>query len=110
MVPGNSTNKYVKVEDYTMAFLTCYTRKPDKALYYDPKLAYSMHLAISEDASKWTPLNHNSGVLFARATENEDGSLHAKSLKHPFIFQAKDNRYGVVAVRTEGAGEKDESS
>ena len=56
--------------------ILCYTRKPIDEFYYDPKLAYSMHLAL-EGEGGFQALNHNSGVLFARATENEDGSLTA---------------------------------
>ena len=58
--------------------LLCYTRKPDEMLYYGPRLAYSMHIALREGDGKYIPLNHNSGVLFARATENADGSFHYK--------------------------------
>ena len=32
-----------------MAYLLNYTRKPISKQLYDPKLAYSMHLAVSED-------------------------------------------------------------
>lgn len=92
-----------------MAFLLNYTREPINEVIYDARLAYSMHLAMSEDGKKFEALNHNSGVLFVRATENEDGSLNAKSIKNPFIFQCRDG-YGVVAVRTGADGEKDEES
>ena len=58
-----------------MAYLLSYTRLPVDSVIYDPRLAYSMHLAISEDGENYQALNHNSGVLFVKATENEDGSL-----------------------------------
>ena len=32
--------------------LVIYTRQPSKELYYDPRLAYSMHLAYVEDGYK----------------------------------------------------------
>lgn len=67
---------------------------------YAPKLAYSMHLAYSENGADYRPLNHNSGVLFALATENEHGQLQAKSLKNPYLFERPDGTFGVVAVRT----------
>ena len=70
-----------------MAYLLNYTRLPINSELYDPKLAYSMHLAISEDGKEYKALNHNSGVLFLKATENENGSLNPKSLKNPFLFQ-----------------------
>ena len=91
-----------------MAYLLCYTREPIDEIYYDPRLAYSMHLALSEDGKKWQALNHNSGVLFPKATENEDGSLNPKSLHMPRIFAKADGTYGVVAKRAGGDGEEEE--
>ncbi len=81
-----------------------YTRKPIDSVHYDARIAYSMHLAIRE-GDGFTALNHNSGVLFALATENEDGSLNPKCLRNPFITEkkTKDGFY-VLAVRTDGEG------
>ena len=93
-----------------MAILLNYTRKPISSTLYDPKLAYSMHLALKNEDGSFQALNHNSGVLFVKATENEDGSLNAKSLKNPYVFELQGETYGVVAVRTEGEGEPDEES
>lgn len=93
-----------------MAYLLNYTREPMDGMIYGPKLAYSMHLALSEDGRTYQALNHNSGILFAKATENGDGSLNAKSLKNPWLFSLEDGRFGVVAVRVEGEGEDDEES
>lgn len=87
----------------------CYTRKPVDEFYYDPRLAYSMHLAIEENG-RFEPLNHNSGVLFVKATENEDGSLNPKSIRNPYLFAMKDGGFGVLAVRTDGDGGEDEES
>ena len=70
-----------------MAYLLSYTRLPVDSVIYDPRLAYSMHLAISEDGENYQALNHNSGVLFVKATENEDGSLTPWSLKNPVILE-----------------------
>jgi GH43 family beta-xylosidase len=91
-------------------YVLCYTRKPQEDIIYSPKLAYSMHLACSEDGTNFKELNHNSGVLFAKATENSDGTLKAKSLKNPYIFYMADGTFGIVAVRTEADGEYDEQS
>lgn len=91
-------------------FVLCYTREPQDEQVYAPKLAYSMHLAYSEDGTHYQELNHNSGILFASATENPNGSLSAKSLKNPYLFELKDGSFGVVAVRTEPEGEPDERS
>ncbi|MCC3372027.1 family 43 glycosylhydrolase [Cohnella sp. REN36] len=91
-------------------FILCYTREVQNEQIYAPKLAYSMHLAYSEDGKRYRPLNHNSGVLFALATENPNGSLSAKCLRHPYLFRMADGAYGVVAVRTEPDGGPDVSS
>ncbi len=90
-----------------MPYLLSYTREPIDNVYYDPRLAYSLHLAVSADAATaFTPLNHNSGVLFAKATENPDGSLNPKTIKAPVIF-ADCQSYGVAALPYGGDGEDD---
>lgn len=91
-------------------YVLCYTREPQEELIYAPKLAYSMHLAYSEDGQSYEALNHNSGVLFVKATENSDGSLNAKSLKNPYLFHMADDTFGVVAIRTEADGTYDAES
>lgn len=93
-----------------MAYLLNYTREPINSLLYDPRLAYSMHLAISEDGKTYQALNHNSGVLFVKATENADGSLNPKSLKKPWLFHLPGQQFGIVAIRTGADGEDDEES
>ncbi|MDF2985531.1 MAG: alpha-N-arabinofuranosidase [Eubacterium sp.] len=91
-------------------YILCYTREPQDGMIYSEKLAYSMHLAYSEDGRKFEPLNHNSGVLFAKATDNHDKTMKAKSLKKPYIFRMADGSFGIVAVRTCAEGEADEES
>lgn len=93
-----------------MAYLLNYTREPMDGMIYGPRLAYSMHLAVSRDGKGYQALNHNSGVLFVKATENEDGSLNPKSLKNPRLFVLPDHRFGVAAVRIEGDGGEDPES
>ena len=88
-------------------YVMCYTRRPDQSLYYEERLAYSMHLALKEGEGAFQPLNHNSGVLFARATENEDGSLNPKSLRDPVLYRRPDGGFGVRAVRIEGDGDEE---
>lgn len=80
-------------------FLLGYTREPINNILYDERLAYSLHLALSEDGVTYKSVNHNSGVLFALATENKDGSVNPMSIKNPCIFAMKDGGYGVIAVR-----------
>lgn len=92
-----------------MTKLWCYTREPIDSVYYDARLAYSMHLMLEEDG-KLLVLNHNSGVLFAKATENEDGSLNPKSIRYPYIHSRKEGGYEVMAIRTLADGEPDAES
>ncbi len=94
-----------------MAYLLNYTREPmEDDMLYGPRLAYSMHLAVSRDGKEFRALNHNSGVLFVKATENEDGSLNPKSLKNPWLFTLPDGRFGIAGVRIQGDGGEDEES
>ncbi|ULO05262.1 family 43 glycosylhydrolase [Paenibacillus sp. 19GGS1-52] len=91
-------------------YILCYTRLPQEDMEYAPRLAHSMHLAYCSDGLLFQELNHNSGVLFAKATENEDGTLRAKSLKNPYLFHTAEGNFGVIAVRTEAEGEADAES
>lgn len=86
--------------------LLCYTRTPMEDEIYSAKLAFSLHLALQE-ADGIVPLNHNSGILYAKATQNPDGTLNAKSLKNPWIFSMADGTFGVVAQRIEPDGSDD---
>ena len=87
-----------------MAYLLSYTRLPIDNILYDPRLAYSMHLALSEDGETYQALNHNSGVLFVKATDNEDGSVTPWSLINPVMFAMEDG-YGVIAQRIGSEGD-----
>lgn len=91
-------------------YILCYTRKPQEGAIYSEKLALSMHLAFSVDGVNFEALNHNSGVLFAKATDHEDGTMNAKSLKCPYLFQLENGLFGVIAIRTEAEGGDDEQS
>lgn len=91
-------------------YVLCYTRLPKEDIIYSPKLAYSMHLGYSEGGKYFKDLNHNSGVLFAKATDNEDGTMNAKSLKNPYIFYMADGNFGVVSIRIEADGGNDKES
>lgn len=105
-------------------YVLCYTREPQDGMIYSEKLAYSMHLAVQRDGEQLMELNHNSGVLFAKSTQNEDGTLNAKSLLMPYLFRidkkvqaiSKEAQtipnevFGVIAIRTEPDGSNDEQS
>ena len=89
-----------------MPYLLSYTRKPIDNILYDARLACSMHIAVSTDGTRYKALNHNSGILFGKATENADGSLNPKALRKPYILEA-DGHYEIIALRTAGDGEAD---
>lgn len=90
--------------------LLCYTRTPKEDAIYSAKLAYSIHLALLETDGSIVPLNHNSGILYAKATQNPNGTLNAKSLKNPWVFSMEDGSFGVVACRIEPDGRDDQSA
>lgn len=115
--------------------LLSYTRKPKEDIIYGSKMAYSMHLAYRGADGKFHPFHHNEGLLYAKALQNpEDGTLDARSLKKPWVFElcekgrissARKNSdngavcdsteicrggYGIMAVRTGAEGEPDEDS
>ncbi|MBO4750027.1 MAG: family 43 glycosylhydrolase [Lachnospiraceae bacterium] len=87
--------------------IASYVRQPLEDAVYAKRLAYSCHLALQDEAGSFYALNHNSGVLFVKATENQDGSLNPKSMKNPWLFSRKEGGYGVFAVRTLANGETD---
>ena len=81
-----------------MAFLLSYTRKEIDSVFYDARLAFSLHLAVSKDGKNFVALNHNSGVLFAKASENDDGSLNPKTLGFPIFLSKNDlQELGIVS-------------
>ncbi len=86
--------------------LLSYTRQPIDNIYYDPRIAYSMHLALSEDGVTFEALNHNSGVLFAKAVLNPDGTLHPKTLREPVLYE-ENGLFHVAAILTGPEGEAD---
>ena len=72
-----------------MPFLLSYMRKEIDSVFYDARLAFSLHLAVSKDGKNFVALNHNSGILFAKASENDDGSLKPKTLGFPVVLKQK---------------------
>ncbi len=90
--------------------LICYTRTPLDSYIYSEKLAYSVHLALQEEDGTILPLNHNSGIVYARATQNADGTLNAKNLRNPRLFVTKEGTYGICAERIEPDGTADPSA
>jgi len=107
----NKDSIYVEGADMRVSnYVLCYTREPQEDIIYAKRLAYSMHLAYSQDGVQYEALNHNSGVLFAKATDNENRTMNPKSLRCPYVFALQDGSYGVVAIRTTADGDADEES
>lgn len=92
-----------------MAFVFAYI-KPGEGCYDDSNYPghvakncdweHAVHLALSRDGVRYTPLRNNTGVLFARGTFDEgphEGTT--KTLIDPWIFRMQDGTFGVLAVR-----------
>ncbi len=88
------------------ARLLVYTRQPLHEDIYAPKLAHSVHLALIE-GDECTPLNHNSGVVYARAVPGDMGVLHPYSLRHPWLTKLPCGQWAIVAERIECDGSAD---
>jgi hypothetical protein len=85
-----------------------YTRDPEKD--YTESLSNSIHLACKKGEEKFQPLNRNYGILFAKATINEDNVIKEKGLKNPYLFQRAEGSFGILAIRVNGQGEADTES
>lgn len=107
----NSTKKKsftVQVLPKGSGYILGYTREKDDSMkrngkvhgMYQSAVTDSLHLGYSGDGKTYEPLNHNTGVLFAK-NEGEK----TKVLKQPYIFRRKDGGFGVLAVRMDEAGE-----
>lgn len=88
-----------------MKRILAYTREPLDGQIYSHKLAKSLHLAL-DLGDGFKPLNYNYGILFARATSNEDLTLNAKNLDLPYIFRKADGSFGIVAISLSADMEK----
>lgn len=88
----------------------CYTREALADEVYAKRLGLSMHLAYENEKGKYIPLHHNEGILYVKATHCSDGTMVAKSLRNPYLFETVDGNFGVLAVRTDSEGESDTQS
>lgn len=86
-----------------------YTRTPIKNVY-SSHLAYSVHMAYSDDGTVYTPLNKNYGIVFATSTIAPDDTINEKGLKKPYLFYTADRKFGLVAIRVNADGTNDEES
>lgn len=88
--------------------LLFYTREPQADNIYAPKLADSVHFALI-DGGDCQPLLHNSGIVYARAVPQADGSLHPYSLREPWLIRREDG-WHLLARRIETDGTPDAAS
>ena len=86
-----------------------YTRTPVPN-FYSSHLAYSVHMAYSSDGTIYQALNQNYGILFVKATIAADNTLNEKGLKKPYLFHTADGGFGIVAIRVNADGSRDEES
>ncbi|MBP7175074.1 MAG: family 43 glycosylhydrolase [Thermoclostridium sp.] len=86
-----------------------YTRTPVPKLY-SSHLAYSVHMAYSKDGDHYEALNQNYGILFVKSTVAPDNTLNEKGLKKPYLFLLANGGFGIVAVRINADGSRDEES
>lgn len=91
-----------------MAYLLAYTKKGEGC--YRILITLDMldiivtgtgeHLALSEDGKNFTPLRNNTGILFAKASFEEDEFVGVtKTLVDPWICCGEDGIFYVLAVR-----------
>lgn len=95
-----------------MAYAAVYTRKGEE--YYNSgnsenykglvakncDVFDAVHIAISYDKSRFTPMRNNTGILFPKADFSEEavGGI-TKTLWDPWVFRYEDGSFGICAVR-----------
>lgn len=99
---GNDMN-----EKQLMSKILVYTRIPSDD--YTESLSNSIHFAFcNTEEANFEPLNRNYGILFAKATIDEQNIIHEKGLKKPYIFRCHNGSFGIVAIRVTKEGEDDQ--
>lgn len=87
----------VLVMEKTAEYVMSYTRSGGS------EITDSMHLGYSSDGKSYTALHNNTGILFAKADLEDNGTNPVwgvtKMLRSPYLFRMADNKIGVVAVR-----------
>jgi GH43 family beta-xylosidase len=56
------------------------------------------------------PLNRNYGILFAKATIDEQNIIQEKGLMNPYLFRSPSGTFGIIAVRVSKEGQDDVES
>ncbi len=84
-----------------------YARTPAPG-QYPAGLAYSIHLAYSDDGVHFHPLNQNYGAVFAVGSVRADDTIRPRGVKEPVVFRMEDGRYAVTALPVNEDGSPDE--
>ncbi|HOV41090.1 MAG TPA: Ig-like domain-containing protein, partial [Oscillospiraceae bacterium] len=82
-----------------------YTRKPKDD--YTESLSNSIHFAYCKEEACFEPLNRNYGILFAKATVDEQNVIHEKGIKSPYLFRDPSGLFGIIAIRVAKEGKDD---
>lgn len=92
-----------------MAYLLAYTKKGEGCypdfnypghVGYNCDWEHAMHLALSEDGVHFTPLRNNTGILFAKASFEENEFVGVtKTLIDPWICRDADGTFQILSVR-----------
>ncbi|MCH5333002.1 MAG: Ig-like domain-containing protein, partial [Agathobacter sp.] len=98
----------VEMKENGQAYLLAYTRTADPAAY-PQGLAGSLHLAYSRDGEYFYPLHENYGILFVSGEISTEDTIVPKGMKNPWIFRLAEEGYGVLAVRVDGNGDRDDA-
>jgi GH43 family beta-xylosidase len=89
--------------------LLVYTRDPKED--YTESLSNSIHFAYCDTEDDcFVPLNNNYGILFARATIDDQNIIREKGLKVPYLFKSSSDSFGIIAIRVTKEGEEDPES
>jgi GH43 family beta-xylosidase len=92
-----------------MAYLLAYTKKGEGCypdfnypghVGYNCDWEHAMHFALSEDGKYFMPLRNNTGILFAKASFEENEFVGVtKTLIEPWLCRGANHTFHVLAVR-----------
>ncbi len=97
-----------------MAYIKLFTKEPSGE-EYPSALAYSVHMAYSNDGNEYKVFNQDYGMLFTKGVVKSDNTIVEKGVKYPAIFKKHNScdgntAYGIVAVRVGADGAVDDSA
>lgn len=87
-------------------WLAGYTRQQNEnPNEYSGFVANSLHLSLSSDGKSFKPLNHNYGILFAKADYSITVEGKTQLLEKPRMFRLADNGFGILAIPLDYRGQ-----